>query len=57
MLTVTSLTTEKLHYVEERDKQIANVAEGSFATGEVSRGDFYLIKVAGKGAFLIAQLR
>ena len=27
-------------YVGERDKGIANVAEDSFAVGDVSRGDF-----------------
>jgi hypothetical protein len=43
-------------YVRESDKEIANVAEGSFAVGEVARRDFILVKVAGKGTFLITQL-
>ena len=39
------------------ETEIANVSEESFAVGDVARGDFILLKLAGKGAFLITQLK
>jgi hypothetical protein len=39
------------------EKEIANVTEESFAVGDFARGDFILVKLARKGAFLIAQLK
>jgi hypothetical protein len=40
-----------------KEKEIANVTEESFAVGDFARGDFILVKLARKRAFLIAQLK
>ena len=45
------------NYVWVSETEIANVSEESFAVGDVARGDFILLKLAGKGAFLITQLK
>jgi FtsP/CotA-like multicopper oxidase with cupredoxin domain len=38
------------------EKEIANVTEESFAVGVAARCD-YLVKLAGRGAFIITQLK
>jgi hypothetical protein len=43
--------------VEARAKGLANVAEESSAVGDVARGNFILVNLAGKGAFLITRLK
>jgi hypothetical protein len=40
-----------------RAKEFANVAEEISAVGDVARGNFILVKLTGKGAFLITQLK
>jgi len=37
--------------------EIANITEESFAVGDVEIGDFILVQLAGKGAFLVTQLK
>jgi hypothetical protein len=39
------------------EKEIANVTEECFAVGNVARCDCILVKLAGRGAFLITQLK
>jgi len=38
-------------------KGTASVAAGSSAVGDAARGNFSLVKLAGKGAFLTTQLK
>jgi hypothetical protein len=44
-------------YVEVDETEIASSSEESFAVGDVARGGFILVKLAGKGAFLITQMK
>ena len=44
-------------YVEVSETEIASFSEESFAVGDVAKGDFILVKLAGKGVFLITQLK
>jgi hypothetical protein len=39
------------------EKEIANVTEESFAVVDVARCDCILVKLAGRGAFVITQLK
>jgi hypothetical protein len=43
--------------VAVRAEGTGDTAEGISAVGDVARGNFILVKLAGKGAFLIAQLK
>lgn len=44
-------------YVQVIETETAIVSKESFAVGIVSRGDFIVVKLAGRGAFLITQLK
>jgi hypothetical protein len=39
------------------EKEIANVTAECFAVGNVARHECILVKLAGRGAFLITQLK
>jgi len=43
--------------VEVREKRTASVADDSSAVGDAARGNFILVKLVAKGAFLITQLK
>jgi hypothetical protein len=40
-----------------REKGTGDIAEGISAVSDVGRGNFILVKLTGKGAFLIAQFK
>jgi hypothetical protein len=44
-------------YVQVSETETAIVSEESFAVGDAARGDFIVVKLAGRGAFLITQLK